>query len=159
MYKEERGKNMIDKKITYDYTSSLQPDTYNLNYDDDDFLTHVYLIDEIYDEYDYNYTLYFNIVTDKRTNEDFLQISFDNCVYLNLNTRWSKRIIDTLTDNRNTLAFYDYHVDKESKAILKYLANSNSSSGTLSLKLYSLTKDTTFARLIKLGIISVICGD
>ena len=47
---------MIDKKITYDYTSSLQPDTYNLNYDDDDFLTHVYLIDEIYDENDYNYT-------------------------------------------------------------------------------------------------------
>ena len=150
---------MIDKNITYDYTSSLQPDTYNLNYDDDDFLTHVYLIDEIYDENGYNYTLYFNIITDKRTNEDFLQISFDNCVYLNLNTRWSKRIIDTLTDNRNTLAFYDYHVDKEGKAILKYLADSNSSSGTLSLKLYSLTKDTTFARLIKSGIISVICGD
>ena len=150
---------MIDKNITYDYTSSLQPDTYNLNYDDDDFLTHVYLIDEIYDENGYNYTLYFNIITDKRTNEDFLQISFDNCVYLNLNTRWSKRIIDTLTDNRNTLAFYDYHVDKEGKAILKYLADSNSSSGTLSLKLYSLIKDTTFARLIKSGIISVICGD
>ena len=150
---------MIDKKVTYDYTSPLQPDTYNLNYDDDDFLTHVYLIDEIYDENDYNYTLYFNIVTDKRTNEDFLQISFENCVYLNLNTRWSKRIIDTLTNNRNTLAFYDYHVDKESKAILKYLADSNSSSGTLSLKLYSLTKDTTFARLIKSGIISVICED
>lgn len=150
---------MIDKEITYDYTSSLQPDTYNLNYDDDDFLTHVYLIDEIYDENGYNYTLYFNIITDKRTNEDFLQISFDNCVYLNLNTRWSKRIIDTLTDNRNTLAFYDYHVDNESKAILKYLADSNSSSGTISLKLYSLTKDTTFARLIKSGIISVICGD
>ena len=148
---------MIDKKITYDYTSSLQPDKYNLNYDDDDFLTHVYLIDEICDENDYNHTLYFNIVTDKRTNEDFLQISFENCVYLNLNTRWSKRIINTLTNNRNTLAFYDYHVYKESKDILKYLADSNSSSETLSLKLYTLTKDTTFARLIKSGIISVIC--
>ena len=150
---------MIDKKITYDYTSSLKPDTYNLNYDDDDFLTHVYLIDEIYDENGYNSTLYFNIVTDKRTNEDFLQISFENCVYLNLNKRWSKRIIDTLTNNRNTLAFYDYHIYKESKSILKHLADSDSSSGTLSLKLYTLTKNTTFARLIKSGIISVICED
>lgn len=150
---------MIDKQITYDYTSPLKPDKYNLNYDDDDFLTHVYIIDEIYDENGYNYTLYFNIITDKRTNEDFLQISFDNCVYLNLNTRWSKRIIDTLTSNKNTLAFYDYHVYKESKAILKYLADSDSSSGTLSLKLYTLNKDTTFAKLIKSGIISVICGD
>lgn len=150
---------MIDKKITYDYTSLLKSDKYNLTYDDDDFLTHVYLIDEIYDKNGYNYTLYFNILTDKGTNEDFLQISFDNCVFLNLNTRWSKRIIETLTDNRNTMAFYDYHVDKESKAMLKYLADSNSSSRALSLKLYTLTKDTTFARLIKSGIISVICAD
>ena len=150
---------MIDKKITYDYTSSLQPDTYNLNYDDDDFLTHVYIIDEIYDENGYNYELYFNILTDKRTDEDFLQLSFDNCVYLNLDTRWSKRIIDTLTNNKDTLAFYDYHIEKESKEILKYLADSNSSSVALSLKLYTVTKDTTFSRLIKAGIISVICGD
>ena len=150
---------MIDKKITYDYTSSLQPDTYNLSYDDGDFLTHVYIIDEISNKNGYNYELYFNILTDKRTDEDFLQLSFDNCVYLNLDTRWSKRIIDTLTNNKDTLAFYDYHIEKESKEILKYLADSNSSSVALSLKLYTVTKDTTFSRLIKAGIISVICGD
>lgn len=171
---------MVDKKITYSCESALQPnelfyysyydeilhtqvylkdkayDEDRFNYKHKNYHIHTYLKEEVYDEDLHNYMLYLNIVTDRRTNKEFLQVSLDDYVYLNLDIRWSKRILNT---NRDMLFFYVFHVERQSKKILKYLVDSNSSSEALSLKLYTLTKDTTFARLIKSGIVSVVCED
>lgn len=169
---------MVEQKITYSCESAFHEDYYyshykeilntkvylkntaykedRYNYKQENYNIHTYVSETVYNADLYTYMLYLNIVTDTRTNKEFLQVSIYDDVYLNLDERWSKRL---LNKNKDLLYFYVFHVERESRKILKYLRDSKSSSKALSFKLYTLTQDTTFTRLIKSGIISVICED
>lgn len=170
---------MIERKITYncdggvdDYSFRhsnsrkriLNTDVYLLdtaydkdifNYKEENYDVHVYIDEVVYTDID-TYMISLNIVKDKRTNKEFLQISIDDGIYLNLDERWSERILNT---SKDMLYLYAIHVERESKEILKCLTESKSKNISLMFKMYTVTHDTTFTRLIKSGIFSVFCDD